>query len=113
MKFVNFEDIPGRTPPKHYDLLGRAVVDESDGTTFKVSYTRMDKTGRCDLHTHDEAEQLFIILKGKMMFKTKDREFTLEPGQAVLVHRGEDHCNWNIAEDGNTEYLTVTSIPKS
>ena len=112
MKFINIEDLPGRVPPKHYDLLGRAVVDETMGVKdFKVSYTRMEKTGGCDPHVHENAEQLFIVLKGAMMFKTDAGERPLKEGQAALVYRGEVHSNYNIAGE-ETVYITVTSIPK-
>ena len=112
MKFIDIEDIPGRLPPKHYDLLGRTIVDESTGVKdFRVAYNRMEKTGRCDPHVHENAEQLFIVLKGAMMFKSDQGETPVKEGHAVLVNRGEIHSNYNIA-DGETVYLTVTSIPK-
>ena len=112
MKFINIDDIAGRVPPKHYDLLGRTVVDESTGVKdFRVAYTRMEKTGRCDPHVHENAEQLFIVLKGAMMFKGDQGETPVQEGHAVLVKRGEVHSNYNIA-DGETVYITVTSIPK-
>jgi mannose-6-phosphate isomerase-like protein (cupin superfamily) len=112
VKFININDIPGKVPPKHYDLLGRPLVDESMGVKdFRVSYTRMEKTGRCDPHIHENAEQLFIVLEGAMMFKGDQGETPVTQGQAVLVKRGEVHSNYNIAE-GETVYITVTSIPK-
>jgi mannose-6-phosphate isomerase-like protein (cupin superfamily) len=112
MEFINIEDIPGVVPPKHYDLLGRPLVNESMGVKdFKVSYTQMEKTGRCDPHIHEDAEQLFIILKGAMMFVDEQGERPVKAGQAVLVKRGEVHSNYNI-EEGETIYMTVTSIPK-
>ncbi len=112
MKFINIDDVPGRVPPKHYDLLGRTLADESMGVKdFRVAYTRMEKTGRCDPHIHENAEQLFIVLKGAMMFKSDQGETPVKQGQAVLVKRGEVHSNHNIAE-GETEYITVTGIPK-
>ena len=108
MKFMTIDEIPGRVPPLHYDLLGRVVADPSLGVTaFKVSYTRMEKTGRCDPHVHENGEQLFIVLKGAMMFVSKEGERPLREGQAVLVPRGEEHSNYNIADD-TTEYITVT-----
>ena len=113
MKIINIEDIPGRVPPRHYDLLGKTIVDASTGVKdFRVAYTRMEKTGRCDPHVHEHAEQLFIVLKGAMMFISHQGEIPVSEGQAVLVKRGEVHSNYNIA-DGETEYLTVTGIAKS
>ncbi len=109
MKFINIEEIPGQVPPQHYDLLGRTIADPSEGVKgFRVAFTRMEKSGRCDPHIHENAEQLFIILKGAMMFKSDAGETPVEQGQAVLVYRGEVHSNYNIADE-ETEYLTVTS----
>ena len=112
MKFIDIDEQPGRVPPKHYDLLGRTVADESMGVKdFKVGFTRMEKTGRCDPHIHEDADQLFIVLKGAMMFKFDGGEREVKQGQAVIAYRGEVHSNWNIADE-ETQYLTVTSLPK-
>ena len=112
MKFITIDELPGRVPPNHYDLVGRAVADKSVGVdSFHVGVTRMEKTGRCDPHVHEEADQIFIILKGAMMFVSDEGETPLKPGQAVIAYRGEVHSNYNIAEI-ETEYLTVTSVPK-
>ena len=109
MKIMTIEELPGRVPPKHYDLLGRTIADESNGVKqFKVAFTRMEKPGRCDPHIHENAEQLFIVLKGAMMFQFDKKEVLIKEGQAVLVYRGETHSNYNAAADGETEYFTVT-----
>jgi quercetin dioxygenase-like cupin family protein len=109
MKIMTIEELPGWVPPKHYDLLGRTIAGESNGVKqFNVGFTRMENTGRCDPHVHENAEQLFIVLKGAMMFQLNQGEFLVKQGQAVLVYRGEMHSNYNAAADGETEYLTVT-----
>jgi len=109
MKIITIADIPGKVPAKHYDLLGHPIVDESTGIkNFRVSFTRMEKTGRADPHIHENAEQLFIVLKGAMGFRCKEGDFLLKAGQAVIAYRGELHSNYNKAPDGETEYLTVT-----
>lgn len=113
MKFITIEDLPGKVPAKHYDLLGRVFIDDSvDVKDFRVAFTRMQKTGRCDPHVHEDAEQIFIVLKGAMMFVSDEGETPLKQGQSVIVYRGEVHSNYNMA-DVETEYLTVTSIPKA
>ena len=77
------------------DLLGQTLADETMGVKdFRVAYTRMEETGRCDPHIHKNAEQLFIILKGAMMFKSDQGEKPVKQGQAVLVMRGEVHSNF-------------------
>ena len=109
MKMITMEGLPGWVPPKHYDLVVRTITGESNGVKqFNVGFARMEKNGRCDSHIHDNVEQLFIVLKGALMFQSDQGEFLVRPGQAVLVYRGEMHSNYNAAEDGETEYLTVT-----
>jgi len=44
----------------------------------------------------------------KQSFVSKDGERPLRQGQAVLVLRGEEHSNYNIADE-TTEYITVTA----
>lgn len=103
MKIIPIEEIPGTLPPKHHDLLGRTIFN-AQGT--KVTFTRMEKTGRCEPHIHDSVAQLFIVLKGEMMFKSVTGETVVKQGNAVLFDAGEVHSNSN-AVDGETEYLTV------
>jgi quercetin dioxygenase-like cupin family protein len=59
-------------------------------------------------HAHENAEQLFVILKGEMLMKTDRGEARLKTGQAAFIYPGEVHENYNVA-DGITEYLVVTS----
>ncbi len=109
MKIMTIDELPGWVPPKHYDLLVRTVAGEPTGVKqFNVGFARMEKKGRCDPHVHDNVEQLFIVLKGAMMFQVAGKEFLLKEGQAVLVNRGEIHSNYNAAEGVESEYLTVT-----
>ena len=109
MKIMTMDELPGWVPPKHYDLLVRTVAGEPNGVKqFNVGFARMEKSGRCDPHVHENVEQLFIVLKGEMMFQVDGKEFLLKEGQAVLVNRGEVHSNYNAAREVETEYLTVT-----
>ena len=109
MKVMTIDELPGFVPPKHYDLLSRTVAGPSDGVKqFNVGFARMEKSGRCDPHVHENAEQLFIVLKGVLMMQVGTEKFLLKQGQAVLVYRGETHFNHNAAEGEETEYLTVT-----
>jgi mannose-6-phosphate isomerase-like protein (cupin superfamily) len=109
MKRITLNELPGWLPPKHYDLAVRTVVGQPDGlNNFNVGFARMEKSGRCDPHVHDNADQLFILLKGEMMMRVGNEEFLLKPGQAVLVYRGEVHSNYSVSKDEETEYLSVT-----
>ena len=109
MKIMTIDELPGWVPPKHYDLLVRTVAGQSTGVKqFNVGFARLEKSGRCDPHVHENAEQLFIVLKGALMMQVEKEKSLVKQGQTVMVYRGELHSNYNAAEDGETEYLTVT-----
>jgi quercetin dioxygenase-like cupin family protein len=105
MKVIAIEELGEKNSPNHYDLVGRTIFD-SKGT--KVTFSRMEKTGRRDPHVHKDAEQLFIVLTGELMFTTSEGETRVKPGNAALFHPGELHAHANAAE-GETEYLTITA----
>ena len=111
MKLIKIEDLPGVLPAKHYDLLSRRIVDASIGAkAMGVSLVRMEPKGRADPHIHENAEQLFIVLKGEMAMKTAQGEVRLKQGEAAFIYPGEVHENYNVAE-GETEYIIITSPP--
>ncbi len=109
MKVITIADISGVLPPDHFDMLSYRIVDATIGAkAMGASLGRMERGGRTGSHTHDKAEQLFIILKGEMLMKTDRGEARLKAGQAAFIYPGEAHENYNVA-DGITEYLVVTS----
>ncbi len=109
MKLIRIEDLPGSLPEKHYDLIGRRIVDASMGAkAMQASLVRMGPTGRADPHTHEDAEHLFIVLKGEMVLKTAQGEARLKEGEAAFIYPGEVHGNYNAVED-ETEYIVITS----
>lgn len=108
MKVVNIEDIPQKTPPNHHNMSARSIANPAMGAkSIDTALARFEPNGRADPHVHEDAEQLFIVLKGKMMMKTEGEEVQLVEGQAALIFPGEVHENYNLS-DGVTEYLTVT-----
>ena len=42
-------------------------------------------------HHHENEDELFLILKGTLRMKLRDREITLNPGEFVIIPRGVEH----------------------
>jgi len=42
-------------------------------------------------HSHPEAEEMFLVWKGRFRVEFRDRIETLEPGQFIVVPRGVEH----------------------
>jgi mannose-6-phosphate isomerase-like protein (cupin superfamily) len=59
-------------------------------------------------HHHDDEDELFLVLKGCLLMRLRDREIRVEPGEFVIIPRGVEHLP--IAED-ETQVLLLE--PKS
>ena len=42
-------------------------------------------------HHHDREDELFLVIKGKLVMKLRDRDLTLEEGEMVIIPRGVEH----------------------
>lgn len=110
MKHIRIEDIHGYVPDNYYDEINRPFVDDSIGAKgMKASLVRMGLTGRGDPHTHENAEQLFIVLNGEMVIKAGEEVIHVKQGEAALVYPGEVHESANVAGK-ETEYIVITSL---
>jgi mannose-6-phosphate isomerase-like protein (cupin superfamily) len=43
-------------------------------------------------HQHDDTDELFIVLAGRLQIRLRDRDVQLGPGQMFIVPRGVQHC---------------------
>lgn len=43
-------------------------------------------------HTHDDTDELFLVIEGSLTIKLRDGDVTLGPGQLYVVPRGVEHC---------------------
>jgi mannose-6-phosphate isomerase-like protein (cupin superfamily) len=42
-------------------------------------------------HAHDEQDELFLVVKGRLRLQLRDREVVLEEGEFLIVPRGIEH----------------------
>ncbi|MEU2724117.1 cupin domain-containing protein [Streptomyces smyrnaeus] len=43
-------------------------------------------------HTHDDTDELFLVISGRLTIQLRDADVTLEPGELFVVPRGVEHC---------------------
>ena len=43
-------------------------------------------------HHHDVEDELFLVVKGTLRMKFRDREAVIREGEFVIVPRGVEHC---------------------
>jgi mannose-6-phosphate isomerase-like protein (cupin superfamily) len=43
-------------------------------------------------HTHDDTDELFLVVSGELRIQLRDGDVVLRPGQLFVVPRGIEHC---------------------
>jgi len=55
-------------------------------------------------HNHDETDDFFLVLAGRLVLRLRDRDLTLEPGELFVVPRGVEHQPF---AEGETHLLLI------
>nr|WP_211112113.1 cupin domain-containing protein [Azospirillum soli] len=42
-------------------------------------------------HHHDQEDELFLVVRGRLLMRFRDREVWLEPGEFIIVPKGVEH----------------------
>ena len=62
------------------------------------SYVKLAKLkGEFVWHHHEVEDELFLVVKGRLLIKLRDRDIWLEEGEFVIIPRGVEHLP--IAEE--------------
>lgn len=57
------------------------------------SYVKLAKfKGTFDWHSHENEDELFLVIKGKLLIKLRDQDVHLEEGEFFIVPKGVEHC---------------------
>lgn len=74
------------------------IVGELNGQYVKV----VKFEGEFVWHHHEKEDELFLVLKGRLIMKLRDREIVLHPGEFLIVPRGVEH---KPVADGDVEVV--------
>jgi mannose-6-phosphate isomerase-like protein (cupin superfamily) len=57
------------------------------------SYVKVVKfEGEFVWHHHDDEDELFLVVEGRMRMRFRDGDVIVEPGELIVVPRGVEHC---------------------
>jgi mannose-6-phosphate isomerase-like protein (cupin superfamily) len=61
--------------------------------TFNDSKIAVAKTrGEFVWHAHDDTDDLFLVVSGRLVIQLRDADVELGPGELYVVPRGVEHC---------------------
>ena len=69
------------------------IVGELNGQHVRLAKFQ----GEFVWHRHEEADELFLVLKGQLRIEMRDRDITLDEGEFLVVPRGVLHRS--VAEE--------------
>ena len=73
------------------------------------SYIKLVKLhGEFVWHRHENEDELFLVIRGKLLIKLRDRDLWLNEGEFVIIPKGVEHCP--VAEE---EVHVLLLEPKS
>lgn len=56
------------------------------------SYVKLVKLrGEFVWHHHEHEDELFLVVRGRLLMRFRDREVWLEPGEFIVVPKGVEH----------------------
>lgn len=76
------------------------IIAQANGQLVKLAKV----SGEFVWHDHAEEDELFLVIKGRLCIRFRDREVTLEPGELCVVPKGVEHCP--VADPG-TEIMLI------
>jgi mannose-6-phosphate isomerase-like protein (cupin superfamily) len=63
------------------------IVGDVNGTLVKVVKVR----GEFLWHHHENEDELFLVVAGRLTIRLRDGDVVLEPGEFVVIPRGVEH----------------------
>lgn len=73
------------------------------------SYVKVAKfKGEFNWHHHEDEDELFIVVKGNLTIKFRDKDRHAKPGEMILIPKKVEHCP--VAED---EVWVILIEPKA
>ena len=63
------------------------IVGQVNDTHIKLAKLK----GEFFWHKHDDEDEMFLIVKGSLLIKLRDRDLTVREGEFVIIPRGVEH----------------------
>ncbi|WP_045741105.1 cupin domain-containing protein [Actinoplanes rectilineatus] len=82
-KFAVADEAAGLT-----EFWSQRVLAAANGNLLKVAKGTRSTTW----HSHDDQDETFLLLAGRMTIQLRDGDVPLGPGDLLVVPRGVEHC---------------------
>lgn len=63
------------------------IIGDLNGSHVKLAKLK----GEFVWHRHETEDELFLVVKGRLLIKLRDRDIWLDEGEMVIIPRGVEH----------------------
>ena len=63
------------------------IIGELNDSHIKLAKLK----GEFDWHHHDNEDELFMVIKGQLTIKFRDKDVVLNEGELIVIPKGADH----------------------
>lgn len=84
MNVVRLEDAFTRIP----EFWSPRIAGEINDSYVKLARLK----GKFVWHHHEVEDELFLVLKGRLVIRLRDRDLVINPGEFVVIPHGVEHC---------------------
>jgi mannose-6-phosphate isomerase-like protein (cupin superfamily) len=70
------------------EFWSQRVIAGANGNLFKVA----KGIGSTNWHSHDDQDETFLVIEGRLTIQMRDRDVDLGPGDLFVIPRGTEHC---------------------
>jgi len=85
----------------------KTVTDLND---YKVAVVKAK--GEFVWHKHDETDDFFLVLEGRLTIQLRDGDVDLGPGELLVVPKGVEHCP-RADEEAHVLLIEPTGTPNT
>jgi quercetin dioxygenase-like cupin family protein len=116
MKIINLKDVENNDISEESLFTGGKVQkqfvleEEFKADKIRIINVKFGPGARNKFHTHTKKQVLYVT-EGKGIVADRKREYSLEPGMAVIIPAGEEHWH-GAAKNSSFAHLSMTGQPQ-
>jgi len=88
---VNLKDKFGR----FNDYWKPKIIGEINDAHIKLVKIR----GAFTWHHHDREDELFLVVKGRLLMQLRDGNITVNEGEFIIIPKGTEHCPASLGDE--------------
>ena len=105
------DEMPYYAPQGHADTKNRRLLGPFNGCNdVEVIIGEMGRTGVASTHTHQDFDQITIILEGQLRCITPYEDVVSGPGEFSMIPRGLEHTAYCISE--HSRFVLIYAPPR-